>query len=327
MSFNSRMITKSNLKSKGRDIKNAFGQVRTPPQYDIPLNKSQDTKFLTFLIALMSMLLSLSFAGAIALDTLTKRWSSGLENKLTIEIPVKSRDGTVLSQDKIEKEKRKIREALDNHSAVRNISIMDQNEIRTLLSPWINENMSFDDIPMPGLITIELIENSDLTLIEALEKDLKALSPHARLETHEEWLADVLQFIKTIETLSLLITVLVTVITVAAITTGIRTRMIIHKKEIELLHHMGATANYIAKQFQKHAFWVTLKGAFTGTLISIVILIMIALNMNISQNGLLPETKLTFQSTLMLLTIPVTLSALAILTTRLTLLNSLSKMP
>ena len=60
----------------------AFRQGR----YDLPLNKDEGTNFLRLLIALMSFLAAVALAGNFALNSMTQRWSSGLENKLTIEI-------------------------------------------------------------------------------------------------------------------------------------------------------------------------------------------------------------------------------------------------
>lgn len=323
MSFKSRSTPAEKLEK----TKEALSSVGKKTRHDIPLNKSKDTQFLTLLIALMSILLTLSFSGAIALSQLTNNWSSGLENKLTIEIPVETQDGNILSAERIEKEKNKIQNALKNHKFVQSIQIMSQEEIETLLSPWLNENLSLADIPLPGLIALELKSTADEAVIKQLENDIKTLSPYAYLETHEEWLADIISFIKAIEGISLLLTVLVTAITLIAIISGIRTRMIVHKKEIELLHYMGATDHYIASQFQRHTLLLTLKGAVTGTAIGLVIIFISAWNLSAINSDLLPSAAIDAITIMKLISIPLVLSALSMIVTRVTLLNSLSKIP
>ena len=66
-------------------------------EYDLPLNQSEDTRFLVLLVGLMSLLLVLALSGTFALNNMAKRWSSGLENKVTIEIPVETKAGNLLS--------------------------------------------------------------------------------------------------------------------------------------------------------------------------------------------------------------------------------------
>jgi cell division transport system permease protein len=56
-------------------------------RYDLPLNKGSGTGFLVILIALMTFLGMLALASSFALSAMTARWSSGLENRLTIESP------------------------------------------------------------------------------------------------------------------------------------------------------------------------------------------------------------------------------------------------
>lgn len=323
MSFKSRLSpaekiaqTKEKLSSAGHKTK-----------HDIPLNKSKDTQFLTLLIALMSILLTLSFSGAMALNQLTQKWSSGLENKITIEIPVETQSGPPLTSDRIKKEQNKIYEALKNHEFVKSVEIMQQEEIETLLSPWLNENLSLAEISLPGLIALELKPNAPDDIVNQLEDDIRTLSPHAYLETHEEWLSDIIAFINIIKTISLLLTLLVTAITLIAIISGIRTRMIVHKKEIELLHYMGATDKYIAAQFQRHTLILTLKGATIGTAIGILVVLLAAWNLSSINSDLIPRSEIHGLTILKLLLIPLILSALAMLVTRVTLLNSLSKIP
>ncbi len=44
-------------------------------QYDLPLDNSEDSRFLILLIALMSFLAVLALSGTIALNSMTNKWS------------------------------------------------------------------------------------------------------------------------------------------------------------------------------------------------------------------------------------------------------------
>jgi cell division transport system permease protein len=294
--------------------------------YDMPLEKSEDSNFLILLIALMSVLAVLAGSGTLALNAMAARWSSGLENKITIEIPVETKDGHLLSEDTVKKETLKIAQGLKDHPIIKTSTVMDATAVQDLVSPWIGEGLSLDDIPLPGLIAVEL-KHSDAKNIEQLKQDLDELSPYANMETHHEWLADLILFTNTLKSLAFFITIIITMTTLIAIVAGIRARLAIHKKEVELLHSMGASDIYIARQFQRHAMIIGIKGALAGTAIGLFITIILIYMSSHSGTSLIPEIHISNQAIILLCTIPIFASTLSATTARITVLRSLSKMP
>ncbi|MBI2234772.1 MAG: permease, partial [Micavibrio aeruginosavorus] len=59
-------------------------------RYDLPLNKGAGTAFLVTLIGLMTFLAMLALTSSFTLSAMTQRWTSGLENRITIEIPTQN---------------------------------------------------------------------------------------------------------------------------------------------------------------------------------------------------------------------------------------------
>ncbi len=294
--------------------------------YDMPLEKSEDSNFLILLIGLMSFLAVLAGCGTLALNSMAHRWSSGLENKITIEIPVETKDGHLLSEDTVKKETLKIAHGLENHPTIKTSTILDASDIQDLLSPWISNGLILDDIPLPGLIAVELKQSDKSTLIK-LEKDISNISPYANMETHHEWLSDLIHFTNTLKSLALFITLTITITTLIAVIAGIRARLAIHKKEVELLHSMGASDIYIARQFQRHAMIIGIKGALIGTVFGMVITTLLMFMSTHSGSSLIPEIRISTGAILLLLTIPAFACILSATTARITVLRSLSKMP
>ena len=294
--------------------------------HDLPLNKSDDTRFLVLLISLMSFLTILTLSGVFILNNITERWSSGLENKVTIEIPIETKNGQILSQKTVKKETTKLEKNLKRNPVIKSVKVLSSNDIQELISPWIGENLTLDDLPLPGLIALELHKSDKDTLIQ-LKQNIAEISSFAYLETHHEWLAEIISFARTLKMLSIIISVIIVGTTVTAITAGMHTRMAIHKKEVDLLHAIGASDHYIARQFQRYAMILTLKGALTGTLAGGMITAIFVFMSSQSNISLIPTIHLGAADTAILITTPFIAAAIATLASRFTVLRSLSKMP
>ncbi len=294
--------------------------------YDLPLNQSEDSRFLILLVGLMSFLAVLACSGTFALSNMTNRWSSGLENKVTIEIAVETKEGHLLSNRTVKKETKKLADKLAKNPIIKSISVLTSEEIQELISPWIGKDLTLNDIPLPGLIAVEL-RHSDKASLNMLKANIAAISQYAQLETHHEWLADLISFANSLKALSLFIALIIGGATITAITAGIRTRLAIHNKEVELLHHMGATDNYIARQFQRHAMMLAFKGGVIGTLSGLIVIAMIVLLSKNSGSALIPSIEIGYMALLFLFLIPVIVALIAIVTSRFTVLRSLEKMP
>lgn len=290
---------------------------------DIPLENDIQTKFLICLVALMTFLLVISCAGAIILNDVTNRWSSGLENKLTIEISSETPDGFLLTADAIKKEAKKVKNALENDADIKKIEILSDQDVRELISPWIGSEATLDGVPLPALITLE-IEKKTPQNIKKLQGKVTRASDNARLETHEDWLDDFLQLINNFKVLALCVTLLIFFTTTIAITTAMHTRLALCKEDVELLHLIGASDSYIAKQFLPHALIITLKGSMIG---AITALILTAFITHFSGTSMIPELKINITWYALLLLSPALLITIAVLTSYITLLRTLIKMP
>ncbi|MCB1839584.1 MAG: FtsX-like permease family protein [Rhodospirillales bacterium] len=294
--------------------------------YDLPFGSDADRGYLLLLVGLMSFLAVLACAGTLSLHAMTQRWSSGLENKITIEIKAEDRDGTMLSPETIRLETEKITEMLQKNPAVKSFEALQEKEIKKLVSPWLGEDFSLEDIPLPGLIAVELNVSSP----EALEKltgSIKKLSPTARVDTHREWLQDILRFTGTLQWIALFVALIVTLTTVTAISSGVKSRMAVHKDQVEILHLIGASDKYIARQFQWHAIIIALLGSILGTAAGLGMATFILLLSGQSGTSLIPQISLDSTSMLIFIFLPVIASIISGVTARFTVLRTLSLMP
>ena len=92
-----------------------LGVAEEKARYDLPLHKSAGSRFLMLLVALMSFLAMMAVTGSYAMHDITTRWSSGLENQATIEIPARTDDGNLRSKDDLAEISNNVSKTLAKH--------------------------------------------------------------------------------------------------------------------------------------------------------------------------------------------------------------------
>ncbi len=294
--------------------------------YDLPLDKTEGSGFLILLIALMSFLAIMAVASSFALSAMTDRWSSGLENKLTIEIPATNEHGRIRNADDMGVLAKKVASAINKSSFVKNVIILEEKDIQDLISPWLGENVGLKDIPLPSLLSVDL-HTTTPKVIDDLKDTIQKISPNARLDTHEDWLNDLLRFTGAMQFAAMLITLIIGITTIIAVTGAIRSRMDVHRAEVELLYLMGAKDNYITKQFQRHALVLTLQGSLTGVIAGGITIGVISIISGETAAALLPNFKLSLSQIIVLCLLPLIACGISGVTARYTVLRSLAKMP
>lgn len=295
-------------------------------RYDLPLNTGTGTGFLVTLIALMTFLGMLSVAASFALGEMTHRWSSGLENRITVEIPAQNADGTLMTKEEVFTITRGVANALHRQPGIRDIHVLANEEIAALVEPWLGKNILGSDFPMPGMIAISLDDSSTQTL-QNINTQIKSVTDNARIDTHEKWLADLLRFTGALQLAALVLVLVIGATTVTAVAGGVRARMAINRAEVELLHLMGAPDRYITRQFQRHSMILALRGGLAGAAMAAAILVLIGWVAGEMGVAILPDFRLSGIQTGILCLTPVLAAAIAAITARHTVHKVLATFP
>jgi cell division transport system permease protein len=303
-----------------------LGTARGTRRYDLPLGKSSGSGFLRLLIALMTVLAMLGLAASFALAEMTERWSSGLENRMTVEIPAEGADGKLIEAAVVKDMTDKALHLLESHPAIADAEAMSEKEVQDLISPFLGEDLVMDSIPLPGLISVRVQDGADID-VKTLENRLKSIAPQARIDTHESWLNDVMRFTGALQFAAVLLTLIIAVTTLVAVAGGVRSKMAVHKDELELLHLMGASDSYIARQLQRHTLILAFQGGVAGMLAGALLLALIGWISGEMGVTLLPDFALsTFQKSILGI-LPAIIALLAMGTARTTVLRALAEMP
>lgn len=308
--------------AKDRRLGVAIGRGR----YDLPLNKDEGTNFLRLLIALMSFLAAMALVGSFTLDSMTQRWSSGLENKLTIEIPAEKTSGDMRDKDEMASLLKQVEAVLRNEPIVKSVDVLDDQDIQDLVEPWLGKDAPLQDIPLPGLISVET-HSSEPQAMEKMAADIKVVDSGIIIDTHEAWLQSLLKMIGSLRFAAFVVVVIIAATTITAIAGAIRSRIAVHKADVELLHLMGANDEYIVRQFQRHALTIALQGSLVGTVIAALVLFTIKFVSGTDSATMLPALNTNAIHALAVAALPIIACGIAALTARFTVLRSLSLMP
>lgn len=303
-----------------------LGIAKGRQKYDLPLNKDKGNLFLIILMGMMTFLMILTLAASFVLSAMNERWSTGIEGKATVEISALDQNGASTTQENIDQFTAQTIEFLNNHPAINAVEEMDKDDILQLVSPWLGNDISLDNVPLPGIISVEFKPDTAIDYDE-LQAELTKISSHVRLDTHETWLKDVLRFTGSIKFAALLMTAIITLTTIVSVAGAIQSRMAVYREELELLHLMGASDGYIAKQLQKYAFLTVLKGATVGMIVGWICILLIKLFTSSMEINLVPEFSLSGAQLLSLIFLPLLIGFIGMVTARQTVLRFLRQMP
>ena len=304
----------------------ALGVAREKRRFDLGLENSSGSGFLMTLIGLMTFLAMMALAASFALTALSDRWSSGLENKVTIEIPAETDNGEKRGRDEIREIAETVVQILQSQSFVEGSEILSDADIAELVRPWLGDGLPLNEIPLPGLISVDLAEGG-ASALPALGSRLRNIAGNINIDTHEEWLGDILRFTGALQFAALLLGGAIGLTTLIAVTGAVRSQMAIHRDEIEILHLMGATDLYIAKQFQHHSLLLSLKGSTAGAVICGAALFAIGWASGRMDVNLLPDFRMTADHLVFLGALPLLASVIAMTAARQTVLRVLSQLP
>ena len=287
---------------------------------DLPLASDAASRFLPWITGLMVYLAALALAGALALDGVAERWHVGLAGSLTVQLEAPA-DGK--PAERLARRDQAVA-LLRAEPAVAQAEPLDDAAVRRLLAPWLGTIGGDDDLPLPDLIAVTLRPGADLDPA-ALAQRLAAALPGSSVDDHKQWLGDLLRLIEAVRLVAAIVLTLVVLAAIATVVFVTRTGLDIHREVIDIVHLIGATDAYVARQFQAHALSLGLRGGLGGLALAGVTLgLLAALLANVGES-LLPPLSLAVGQWLLLAALPLLAALLAMATARWTVLRHLRR--
>lgn len=290
---------------------------------DLPLAGDATSRFLPWLVALMTFLSAIAMAGVFVLAALTARWDHDVVGTLTVQVaPAGGDRSEMVTEERVDRAV----EIMRGTRGITGARALDKQQTLALLEPWLGSAEVVKDLPLPRLIDVSVEAEADLDLVRLADELAKAV-PGASLDDHRVWLSRLVDLSQTVSWMALGIVVLIGFVTTATVIYATRTGMAVHHGVIEVLHLMGAHDDYIARQFADRAFTLGFAGGLIGLAMAVPALSAIGWAASRLEGGFLPQLSLPLMGWISIAMLPLGAALLAMLTARLTVHGALARLP
>ena len=292
---------------------------------DVPLSGDHASRFLPWLVALLVYLAALALAGTMALGTAVDRWNRELVGTLTVQVGGPG-GGENLKPAERDQQAERAAEVIGRFAGVARARVLTAEEIGRLLAPWLGEGANLKELPLPRLIDVTLLPDATIDTA-ALARELVAVAQGVSVEDHRTWLSNLARLARAVGGVSLGLIVFIAVVGVVGVIFVTRTGLALHRDTIEVLHLIGAKDGYIARQFERHAMRLCLKGGIPAVALAAATVAGLDHAGRALGPALLPTLALDWRQWLALLAVPFAATVIGMLTARFAVLRSLARAP
>ncbi|MCC2104621.1 MAG: ABC transporter permease, partial [Hyphomicrobiales bacterium] len=146
---------------------------------------------------------------------------------------------------------------------VAEVRAMTKRESELLLEPWLGEGVKLDEIPVPRMIVLKLAAGARVDF-DQLRRRIAEISPNANLDDHRMWSERLADMANALVAIAIVLLVLIVTAMGLAISFATHGAMAGNREIIEVLHFVGASDQFISKQFQRRFLWLGLRGGLIG---------------------------------------------------------------
>lgn len=235
---------------------------------ELPLQADGIAIALAALLGIMVYLAALGLSAGTVLGDLAATWEQARAGELTVEVrpldprvaagapSMNARVGASLS-------------ALKAIPGVARATPLGEDEMRRLLTPWLGEDMNFQDLPLPVLITVQVEPPSGQSASDVIQNITTRLTksiPGLRIDDHGTWLKELRRFVDVLQIVAIAIIALLGLAASLTVILVTRVSLLAHRDVVDILHVMGATDRHIAWQFQTFVARIAAVGSAGGAI-------------------------------------------------------------
>ena len=288
----------------------------------LPLSREPSTRLLPWIIGVMVYLAVLIFAGALLLANIAADWNREMTAGFTVQVPPAEGDAA----EALEARVAAVKKVLTETAGVGDVTVVSPEATARALEPWLGPNIEAQDLPLPRVIEARFAGRPSVDMA-ALSGRLETAAPGAVVDSHEFWRNQIVSLVGGLETLAMIAIALIGFTAMAAVVFTTRSSVSIQRDVIEVLHLIGATDDYVAHEFQRQAFWISLSGSASGTVLAVTTLYLLGQLAGNLDTALMPNLSLGGWQSVVLWAVPLVACLIATMTARRTVLAALRRMP
>jgi len=182
-----------------------------------------------------------------------------------------------------------------------------ESEMRQTLKAWLGSAAESQDLPVPALISFEIASGADLS---AIERQVRSVAPTATIVAHSDTLKPLLNSLRALQWIALGLVALLAAASAAAVMLAARGALDTHRFTIDVMHGMGATDVQVTRLFQRKIAIDAFVGSLAGAAAAAAVLLVLSAGASVL-GQLTGGIRLTARDLVLLLVLPLALTALA----------------
>lgn len=232
---------------------------------------------LTLVISIMCFLACLTAGAVYMINESASAWLKDIASEVTAQ--VEPRDGM-----NIEKTVADVETFLRGTKGVTRANALSLDTSAKLLEPWLGQSDVLAALPVPRLIAVE-VDRNDPPDIDELRTELTKKFPSASLDDHRRWQRQIRTVTRSFALGGTGILLLVCAATTAIIVSATRAALASNREIVEVLHFVGATDRYIAREFERHFLRLGIRAGIVGALSAMAVFLVMPTVMQMLGGG------------------------------------------
>jgi cell division transport system permease protein len=218
---------------------------------------------LTLVISIMCFLACLTAGAVYMMNQSASAWLNDIASEVTVQVE---------GRDKADSEKvlNEVAAFLNQQPGIVKARVLSLGESGGLLEPWIGNAEALKTLAVPRLIALELDRRAPPDF-EPLRAKLASSFKGVFLDDHRQWQTQIRTVTRSFALGGLAILLLVAAATTAIIISATRAAMASNREIVEVLHFVGATDRFIAREFERNFLRLGVRAGLVGAVSAMIV--------------------------------------------------------
>ena len=285
----------------------------------LPIDEGYSKPFLRVIVAVSVFLFAITLAGVLGINTMFENSKKQVVSNFTVQVL------PLPDYEESRKDLLNVVSFLERYPDITQVLVLSDNELHTLLEPWLGSNVDIELLPIPKLLDVK-IKNAKQFDYKELAVRLSEISPQASINDHNLWLARLLRFINSLKMLAVTVLIMVATAITAAIIHAVKTGLNVHREIINILHIMGATDEFIAINYMKQISKISFFAGIIGTILAVPAIMIVGDMAKDIEAGIFNAVTFGAENWLIILLLPIVSAILTAITAYITVVKTLRSM-
>lgn len=238
---------------------------------------SVTSKSLTLVVTIMCFLACLTAGAVYMVNQSASAWLRDIASEVTIQVEAREKVDT-------ERLVKDVAAFMAQQPGVRTVKPMSLDASAAMIEPWLGTSDVLKSLPLPRLIAIDLDRSAPpdfASLRQKLAQQFKGVT----LDDHRQWQHQIRTVTGSLALGGLAILFLVGAATMAIIISATRSSMSANREIVEVLHFVGASDRFIAREFERHFLRLGVRAGLVGATLAMLVFFFMPMGMELLGGG------------------------------------------